>query len=137
MLFDTVQGDDNDEDDDDDDDSSILLTSIYEFLTSVIILIEYITFYLHHLASRESSSTYGSWYRVATAEKDADKQVQSLSVTTEEVSTLRGSGGVAASGTKKPKVYHDQFNAESLPLDGDFDGEELSVGKALRHGWYS
>ena len=82
-----------------------------------------------------SSSIHGSWFRVATAERDTDRQAQvALSVTSDPESTLRGS---AIGGTKKVKTFHDPFSADTLPLDGDFDGEEalgVSEGKALRHG---
>ena len=44
------------------------------------------------------------------------------------------SAGVSATTAKKVVAYHDEFDADILPLDGDFDGETLFVGTALRHG---
>jgi hypothetical protein len=81
-----------------------------------------------------TASTEGSWFRVATAEMGADRQVQNPSVTSDQESSLRA-GGVAGHAQKKAKEYHDVFNEGLLPLDGDFDGEEASKGgKVLRHG---
>ena len=85
------------------------------------------------LARFGTTSTEGSWFRVATAELGADRQVQSLSVTSDQESSLRA-GGVAGHAQKKAKEYHDVFTGGWLPLDGDFDGDEVSKGKALRHG---
>jgi hypothetical protein len=31
-------------------------------------------------------------------------------------------------------AYHEEFSSDTLPLDGDFDGETVFVGRALRHG---
>ena len=44
------------------------------------------------------------------------------------------SAGVSATTAKKVVAYHDEFNADTLPLDGDFDGENVFIGTALRHG---
>jgi hypothetical protein len=42
--------------------------------------------------------------------------------------------GVQAPSVKKIVAYHDEFNSVSLPLDGDYDGQETYKGKAYKHG---
>ena len=80
-----------------------------------------------------NSSKSRSWFRVATAELNNEKPSVQLSVTSQTESMLRGSG-IEASVHKKIKTYHDSFTAQSLPLDGDFDGNEVYNGVAYRYG---
>lgn len=68
----------------------------------------------------------GSWYRVASnvgtaGSHQAERATAPLSVTSDMELSDRN-------------VYRDLYDSSTLPLDGDYDGETLYVGPALRHG---
>lgn len=68
----------------------------------------------------------GSWFRVSCSVKSSgshklERATAPLSVTSDR-------------DMSEKNVYVDEFDAGSLPLDGDYDGEENFTGQAMRHG---
>jgi hypothetical protein len=69
-----------------------------------------------------------SWYRVSSATKPPtaggngqSRSKAHSSVTSDKELSARNN-------------YHDPFNSNTLPLDGDYDGSEVFTGKGYKHG---